>query len=44
MKFEDYVKLKAANKITLVWINPHASSIAAESTGISVRWAYIDRT
>lgn len=34
----------AANEITLVWINPHASSIAAESTGLTVRWMYIDRT
>lgn len=34
----------AANEITLVWINPHASSIAAESTGITVRWGYLDRT
>jgi hypothetical protein len=34
----------AADEITLVWINPHASSIAAESTGITVRWAYLDRT
>lgn len=34
----------AADEITLVWINPHASSIAAESTGITVRWAYIERT
>jgi len=33
-----------ANEITLVWINCHASSIAAESTGITIRWAYLDRT
>ena len=33
-----------ANEITCVWINCHASSIAAESTGITVRWAYLDRT
>lgn len=34
----------AANKITVVWTNCHASSIAAESTGFTVRWAYLDRT
>lgn len=34
----------AANEITIVWTNPHASSIAAESTGIVVRWSYLDRT
>lgn len=34
----------AADEITLVWINCHASSIAAESTGITIRWAYMDRT
>lgn len=34
----------AANEITMVWNNCHASSIAAESTGITVRWMYIDRT
>ena len=33
-----------ANEISLVFINPHASSIAAESTGITIRWAYLDRT
>lgn len=33
-----------ANEITMVWNNCHASSIAAESTGITVRWMYIDRT
>lgn len=33
----------AANEITLVWINCHASSIAAEA-GQTIRWAYIDRT
>lgn len=33
-----------ANEITLVWNNCHASSIAAESTGITVRWMYLDRT
>ena len=33
-----------ANEITCVWINCHASSAAAESTGITVRWAYLDRT
>lgn len=33
-----------SNEITLVWINCHASSIAAESTGLTVRWAYLDRT
>lgn len=32
------------NEITLVWINCHASSIAAETTGIAIRWAYLDRT
>lgn len=34
----------AAGKITVVWTNCHASSIAAESTGITVRWCYLDRT
>ena len=34
----------AANEITLVWINCHASSRAAESTGFTVRYAYLDRT
>lgn len=34
----------AANKITVVWTNCHASSITPESTGFSVRWAYLDRT
>lgn len=33
-----------ANEITAVWINPHGSSIAAETTGITLRWAYLDRT
>lgn len=33
-----------ANEITCVWINCHASSIAAETTGIAIRWAYLDRT
>jgi len=34
----------AADEITLVWINVHASSIAAESTGTAIRWTYLDRT
>jgi len=34
----------SANKARITWINVHASSIAAESTGITVRWAYLDRT
>ena len=34
----------AANKVTVVWTNCHASSITSESTGFTVRWAYIDRT
>lgn len=34
----------AAGEMSIVWINCHASSITAESTGITIRWAYIDRT
>lgn len=34
----------AANEICVRWINPHASSITAETTGVTMRWAYIDRT
>jgi hypothetical protein len=34
----------AANEINVRWINPHASSITAETTGVTMRWAYIDRT
>ena len=33
-----------ANKVTVVWTNCHASSIAAETTGVTVRWCYLDRT
>lgn len=33
----------AANEITLVWTNCHASSIAAEA-GQTIRWAFLDRT
>lgn len=34
----------AANEINVRWVNPHASSITAETTGVTMRWAYIDRT
>jgi len=34
----------AANEIVVHWVNPHASSITAETTGVIVRWAYLDRT
>ncbi len=34
----------AANEINVRWVNPHASSITAETTGVVMRWAYLDRT
>ena len=36
--------ISGANEITVTWLNPHASSISPETTGVSVRWAYLDRT
>lgn len=36
--------IASANKVRVTWINCHASSISPESTGITVRWAYLDRT
>ena len=29
---------------TITWVNCHASSISLETTGVTVRWAYLDRT
>ena len=32
------------NEGTITWVNCHASSISPETTGVTVRWAYLDRT
>ena len=34
----------SAAKVTVTWINCHASSITPETTGVTMRWLYLDRT
>jgi len=36
--------ISAAAEGKITWVNCHASSIAPETTGVTVRWAYLDRT
>ena len=36
--------ISAANEISVTWANPHASSITPETTGVTMRWLYLDRT